>query len=78
MKFGPSQDCTYLSRHDALPLGYERAFGAHAVAPPAVAFVALEGGDDAVVPAPGALRGPRTRRRHRCRTQQAKGRHGST
>ncbi len=46
-----------LRRHHPLPLGDERALGAQAVLPPAVALVALERGHHAVVAAAGALRG---------------------
>lgn len=46
-----------LGRHHPLSFRDEGALGAVAVAPPAVPLVALEGRDDAVVAAPGALGG---------------------
>lgn len=47
-----------LGRHDPLPLGDQRALGAHAVAPAAVAFVALKRRHHPVVPAAGAAGRP--------------------
>lgn len=47
-----------LRRHHALPLLDEVALGAVAVPELAVPLVALEPGDEPVVPAPGALRLP--------------------
>ena len=49
----------HLGRHDPLPLGDERALGAHTVPPAAVALVALQGRHHPVVTAAGTFRGAR-------------------
>lgn len=50
---------TNLSSHDTLSFSDEGAFGAHAVLPAAVTFVALQGADHSMVAAPGAFGRPR-------------------
>lgn len=49
---------SYLSSHDALPLGDKGALGTHAIPPSAVALVALERGDDSVITTSCTLGGP--------------------
>ena len=49
----------HLGRHDPLPLGDERALGAHTVPPAAVALVTLQGRHHPVVTAAGTFRGAR-------------------
>jgi hypothetical protein len=49
---------SHLGGHDALSFGYERALGAGTIPPAAVALVSLQGRDDAVIAAAGALGRP--------------------
>lgn len=49
---------SHLGGHDALSFGYERALGAGTIPPAAVALVSLQGRDDAVITAAGALGRP--------------------
>lgn len=49
---------SYLSSHDALPLGDEGALGTHAIPPSAITFVPLKRGHDSVITTARALRGP--------------------
>lgn len=49
---------SYLSGHDALPLGDKSALGTHAIPPSAVAFVPLKRGHDSVITTSCTLGGP--------------------
>lgn len=49
---------SHLSGHNALPFGYESAFGASTITPATVAFVSFKGRDHSVVTTPGALGRP--------------------
>lgn len=49
---------SYLSSHDALPLGDEGALGTHAIPPSAITLVPLERGHDPVITTARALGGP--------------------